>query len=193
MELFQVGGECPDTNYLFMGDFVDRGYYSVETFLLLLALKVRNSSHQINLAFYKPLYIDWFTIIFAGEIPRENHPYSRKPREQINHTGLRFLRWMPPKVRLCKCVALLHRSFRLSVSSCCYWQQDLLRPWWTLTINKFTRRNSYDRQKARSATRRCNVWSHVEWPWWHSRLDGESERCWLPVRRRDCRKIQQRK
>ena len=41
MELFQVGGECPETNYLFMGDFVDRGFYSVETFLLLLALKVR--------------------------------------------------------------------------------------------------------------------------------------------------------
>ncbi|KAJ3005004.1 Serine/threonine-protein phosphatase 4 catalytic subunit [Thoreauomyces humboldtii] len=40
-ELFTVGGECPQTNYLFMGDFVDRGYYSVETFLLLLALKVR--------------------------------------------------------------------------------------------------------------------------------------------------------
>ncbi|ORE23316.1 serine/threonine-protein phosphatase 4 catalytic subunit [Rhizopus microsporus] len=40
-ELFRVGGECPETNYLFMGDFVDRGYYSVETFLLLLALKVR--------------------------------------------------------------------------------------------------------------------------------------------------------
>ncbi|KAL4500545.1 hypothetical protein ABPG72_002969 [Tetrahymena utriculariae] len=41
MELFTVGGECPDTNYLFLGDFVDRGFHSVETFLLLLALKVR--------------------------------------------------------------------------------------------------------------------------------------------------------
>ncbi|VDL19469.1 unnamed protein product [Hymenolepis diminuta] len=41
IELFKVGGEVPDTNYLFLGDFVDRGYYSVETFLLLLALKVR--------------------------------------------------------------------------------------------------------------------------------------------------------
>jgi len=40
MELLKVGGECPVTNYLFMGDFVDRGFYSVETFLLLLALKV---------------------------------------------------------------------------------------------------------------------------------------------------------
>jgi len=40
-ELFSVGGDCPQTNYLFIGDFVDRGFHSVETFLLLLALKVR--------------------------------------------------------------------------------------------------------------------------------------------------------
>ena len=40
-ELFSVGGICPRINYIFMGDYVDRGYYSVETCLLLLALKVR--------------------------------------------------------------------------------------------------------------------------------------------------------
>jgi serine/threonine-protein phosphatase 2A catalytic subunit len=41
MELFKIGGNSPDTNYLFMGDYVDRGYYSVETVTLLVSLKVR--------------------------------------------------------------------------------------------------------------------------------------------------------
>lgn len=40
MELFKIGGKSPDTNYLFMGDYVDRGYHSVETVSLLVALKV---------------------------------------------------------------------------------------------------------------------------------------------------------
>ena len=41
MELFKIGGKIPDTNYLFMGDYVDRGYNSVETVSLLIAYKVR--------------------------------------------------------------------------------------------------------------------------------------------------------
>jgi len=41
IELFGVGGDVPDTKYCFLGDYVDRGYYSVETFTLLLLLKVK--------------------------------------------------------------------------------------------------------------------------------------------------------
>ena len=41
LELFKIGGFPPYSNYIFMGDYVDRGKDSVETFLLLLALKVR--------------------------------------------------------------------------------------------------------------------------------------------------------
>jgi len=41
LELLRKGGSIPETSYIFMGDFVDRGYYSLETVSLLLALKAR--------------------------------------------------------------------------------------------------------------------------------------------------------
>ena len=41
LKLFSTGGEVPSTNYIFMGDFVDRGYNSLESFTLLMLLKAR--------------------------------------------------------------------------------------------------------------------------------------------------------
>ena len=41
MELFKKGGDVSSNTYIFLGDFVDRGYHCVETFLLLLCYKVR--------------------------------------------------------------------------------------------------------------------------------------------------------
>ena len=45
LELFWIGGEIPEKNYIFIGDFVDRGYDSVETFELLMLLKLKYPSH----------------------------------------------------------------------------------------------------------------------------------------------------
>ena len=42
LELLRVGGEAPNTKYLFLGDFVDRGFDGVLTISLLLVLKVQH-------------------------------------------------------------------------------------------------------------------------------------------------------
>jgi len=120
MELFNVGGDCPQTNYLFMGDFVDRGFYSVETFLLLLALKARPaalapSSHSSHPApeghglMSKRSGAEGPARACAGPLPGPHHADTREPREPADHAGAR-----PPRRQASLALPRLALSARLS-------------------------------------------------------------------------------
>lgn len=129
-ELFKVGGDVPETNYLFMGDFVDRGFYSVETFLLLLALKVNIFSYCL-LVF---CFVFWFHLFdtnysFPGSLPWQNYTNPRKPWVSADNPGLRVLRRVSPEVRLHRSLEILHGNIRLPQSLCHHWWQNILRPW----------------------------------------------------------------
>ena len=102
-ELFKVGGDVPDTNYLFMGDFVDRGFYSVETFLLLLALKVR--------------YPDRITLIRGNHESRQiTQVYGFYDEVRRRHCARPPSRLCPPSHRRVRSICLLHshRPIRIS-------------------------------------------------------------------------------
>jgi serine/threonine-protein phosphatase 6 catalytic subunit len=63
-----VGGEPPNSSFVFLGDFVDRGHNSVETLSLLLCLKLKfpghvtllRGNHEVNIISMNEYMIIYF-------------------------------------------------------------------------------------------------------------------------------------
>jgi len=127
LELFRNGGELPDTNYIFMGDFVDRGYHSLETFTLFLCLKAR--------------YPDRITLL------RGNH----ESRQITQVYG--FYDECQQKYGKFKCMEVLYSSFRLSNHCSCDRRKSSVCSWWTLSRCSHTRSNSNDSTESRNSPR----------------------------------------
>jgi diadenosine tetraphosphatase ApaH/serine/threonine PP2A family protein phosphatase len=77
LRLFEIGGPPDHTPYLFMGDYVDRGYYSLNTFLLL--------------AIYKITYRNTFWLLRGNHETRtitQQYGFQIEIRTNYGHTGL---------------------------------------------------------------------------------------------------------
>ena len=45
----EIGGNCETTKYVFLGDYVDRGNFSIEVLILILAMKITKPKQVIML------------------------------------------------------------------------------------------------------------------------------------------------
>lgn len=165
LELFRVGGGIPDTNYLFMGDYVDRGYYSLETVTLLVALKVTSLSNWNLLEGYelpfkvchKDLrfgkYNFFFSIEFAGSLSRTNNHTKRQSWVASDHASLQFLRRMPTKVWQRQRMEILYWSIRLFTTDCPCWRSNILSAWRSVALHRHVRPYSIAWSTSRSSSR----------------------------------------
>ena len=120
LHLFSISGDPGSTKYLFLGDYVDRGYYSIETFALLIAFKVKypksvymlRGNHECrqvnNLYGFYDENVQRFG--HAGTWKMSNDLFDMLPMAAIINNRIYCVHGgLSPDIKLCDQVAMLER------------------------------------------------------------------------------------